>query len=116
MPSLLNPRSEEYVQRTRKQVFGKSLEDLEPKGEERVKAWKKAEQVSDTLDGWLSKSQGPFFMGETVSFADFVVGGSLKCLKFLYGEGSEERKDIMTWNNGRWAAYEKSLEQSASTD
>lgn len=93
-----------------------SLEDMEPKGEEKVKAWKAVEKIFDTLHGWLSKSQGEFFMGKTVSFADFVVGATLQFMKITYGEDSEEWNDVMTWNNGRWAAYQRSMEPYASTD
>jgi glutathione S-transferase len=114
--ALLSPRSQEYIQRTRKEYFGMSLEDMEPKGEEKVKAWKAVEKIFDTLHGWLSKSQGEFFMGKTVSFADFVVGATLQFMKITYGEDSEEWNDVMTWNNGRWAAYQRSMEPYASTD
>ncbi|EKM76373.1 hypothetical protein AGABI1DRAFT_115916 [Agaricus bisporus var. burnettii JB137-S8] len=113
VPGLLNPESAEYFNRTRAEKFGKSLADLEPKGQERVEAWKKVEEAYNTLYGWLSQSKGPYFMGDTVTFADFAVGGMIYATEVCIGKDSKEFKDLMTWNNGRWAEFKKSLEQYA---
>jgi glutathione S-transferase len=81
-----------------------------------VKAWKKVQAAFDTIDGWMSKSPGPYVMGETVTFADFVIVGMLFTAEVSFGADSQEWKDIATWNNGRWAALKKSLEKYANTD
>jgi glutathione S-transferase len=114
VPSTLNPVSKEHFIRARSQIPGNLL--IELKGEERVKAWKQVQAAFDTLHGWLNKSSGPYFMGDTVTFTDFVVGGWLYGMVLVLGENSEEWKDIMTWNDGRWAAFKKSLEPYADTD
>ncbi|KAF7761035.1 hypothetical protein Agabi119p4_10444 [Agaricus bisporus var. burnettii] len=116
IPTVLHPGSSEHFSQSREKAFGKPLADMEPKGEERVKAWKQVQAAFDTLHGWLNKSPGPYFMGESATFADFVLGGLLFTLELAFGENSQEWKDIMTWNNGEWAAYKKSLEQYAATD
>jgi glutathione S-transferase len=112
----LNKSSADYFDSTRAKMFGMSMADYEPKGEARVKAWKKVQDAFDTLDGWMSKSSGPYFMGETVSFADFVIGGLLSEFRLTMGEDSKEWKDVMTWNNGRWAGLKKNLDTWANTD
>ncbi|EKM76382.1 hypothetical protein AGABI1DRAFT_108910 [Agaricus bisporus var. burnettii JB137-S8] len=112
--SILKPASVDYFIRARGEAFGELM--IEPKGEQRVEAWKQVQAAFDTLHGWLNKSPGPYFMGETVTFADFVLGGLLYTLVLIWGENSPEWKDIMTWNNGRWAAFKESLEPYASTD
>ncbi|XP_006456489.1 hypothetical protein AGABI2DRAFT_146311 [Agaricus bisporus var. bisporus H97] len=102
---ILNPPSAEY--------YSQPLADYEPKGEERVEAWKKVEASYNTLYGWLSQSMGPYFMGDTVTFADFAVGGMIYAVETCIGKDSKEFKDLMTWNDGRWAEFRKSLEQYA---
>jgi glutathione S-transferase len=116
IPSVLHPGSSEYFSQAREKDFGKPLADIEPKGDERVKAWKQVKAAFDTLYEWLNKTPGIYFMGETVTFADFVVVGTLYTLEVSFGESSQEWKDIMTWNNGEWAALTKSLKKYANTD
>ena len=41
-------------------------------------------------------------MGDTVSWADFFTSGYLMYFKNIWGEDSEEWKDIASWNEGRW--------------
>ncbi|KXN83372.1 hypothetical protein AN958_01509, partial [Leucoagaricus sp. SymC.cos] len=114
IPTVLNPRSVEYYASTRQAWFGKPLSEMEPKGEARVEAWKKVEAAFDTFHGWLSKSSGPFFMGETISFADFVVAAMLKGFGVCAGFESEEFKQILALNNGRWKKFLDDLEPYAS--
>jgi glutathione S-transferase len=112
----LNKPSADYFDSTREKMFGKSMADLEPKGEERVKAWKQVQEAFNTIDGWMSKSSGPYFMGETVSLADFTIGGLLTEFGLCLGAESQEWKDVMTWNNGRWAGLKKNLDKWANCD
>ncbi|XP_006456491.1 hypothetical protein AGABI2DRAFT_195590 [Agaricus bisporus var. bisporus H97] len=116
VPECLNSPAKEHFIRSRSELLGMPLADFEPKGEERVEAWKKVQAAFDTFHGWLKQSSGPYFMGETVTFADFVVGGVLYALELVFGESSEEWKDISKWNDGRWAAFKESLEPYANTD
>lgn len=116
VPSVLNPPGEDYFISSRKILLGIPLTDFEPKGEERVEAWQRVQAAFDALYGWLKKSPGPYFMGETVSFADFVVGGLLYGLEVVFGDDSQEWKDISGWNDGGWAEFKKNLEPYANTD
>jgi glutathione S-transferase len=113
---VLNPVSAEHFTRTRTGYFGKSLADVEPKGEERVETWKKVEAAFYTLYGWLSRSSGPFFMGETITFSDFVVAGMLDAIRITLGEESEEWQKVEAFNGGRWKEFLESLKQYASVD
>jgi glutathione S-transferase len=116
VPSVLNPPGEDYFISSRKILLGIPLADFEPKGEERVEAWQRVQAAFDALYGWLKKSPGPYFMGETVSFVDFVVGGLLYGLEVVFGDDSQEWKDISGWNDGGWAEFKKNLEPYANTD
>ncbi|KAF9449777.1 hypothetical protein P691DRAFT_811852 [Macrolepiota fuliginosa MF-IS2] len=117
VPAMLNERSAEYYVRTRAAIFGgKPLDQWELVGEERSEAWGKMKAGFDKLDGWLSKGSGPFFMGDVVTFADFVAAAALQGLKIIFGENSEEWKDITEWNNGRWDRLLKDLEEYAGVD
>ncbi|KAJ7164636.1 hypothetical protein C8R43DRAFT_987643 [Mycena crocata] len=99
---ILRPRSEEFFVRTREASFGKKLQDVVPTGEASEKALKELEAGFDKVNGWM-KEGDPFVMGETVSFADFMLAGELHwCLK-AFGEDSSMWKDMMKWQGGRWA-------------
>jgi glutathione S-transferase len=110
VPSILNPRGAEYFIRTRSEELGEPLAEVEPKGQDRVEVWKRVEVAYRTLYGWLSRSSGPYFMGNTVSFVDIVV----YAMAVVFGEDSQEWRDLSLWNDGRWAEFRKSMEQYAS--
>ncbi|KDQ33913.1 hypothetical protein PLEOSDRAFT_1061513 [Pleurotus ostreatus PC15] len=107
--SILNPRSEEYFRRTREQMFGKKMEELTPVGDARVAEWGKYRDGLGKIDGWIKKSGGPFVMGDTISFADVTIASFLVWLKIMFGEDSQEWKDIASWHDGRWDALIKAF-------
>lgn len=81
--ALLTPRSAEYFERTRKERFGVSLAQWEKeKGGER--AWKEAEPALKDLGALLKAKGGPFILGTTVSYADFVLVGFLHCTRRIH--------------------------------
>ncbi|KAH6676824.1 hypothetical protein B0J14DRAFT_361193 [Halenospora varia] len=79
---LLNEPSREYFVRTREARIGKSLEEFkkEKGGEE---AWIEASSGLKELGTLLGEVEGPYFMGETPSYADFVVVGFLQFQKVI---------------------------------
>ena len=97
-----NPASKAFIRRTREAWFGKPLEEIEPRGEEAVAEWAKVEKGWGTIAGWYAKSGGPFLLGETVSWADFVVACWLMTVRSLWGEDSQRWRDMASWNGGRF--------------
>ncbi|KAL8811263.1 MAG: hypothetical protein Q9223_007566 [Gallowayella weberi] len=87
--ALLNDSSKVYFEETRKERFGMPLGDLEKEvgGE---KAWEEVRPILETIGAVLKKKDGPFVLGETVSYADFVLVSAMQYLKRL-GEGLYER-------------------------
>lgn len=73
---LLNEASHEYWYRTREDKVGMKLDVLEETEGGEV-ALAKAEPLLRQVTGWLKENDGPFFMGNTVSYADFVWAGFL---------------------------------------
>ena len=69
---VLNPPSAEYFERTRAERFGKTLGELE-KDSDGEKAWAQIEAPLKELGDILKAKAGPFALGETVSYADFVI-------------------------------------------
>ncbi|KAF7441098.1 hypothetical protein PC9H_001447 [Pleurotus ostreatus] len=100
--AILNPRSQEYIRRTREQAAGKKIEEITPVGEARAVGWEKYRGGLGKVDSWYQKSEGPFVMGESITFADITVVSWLVFLKIIFGEDSQEWKDIAGWHNGRW--------------
>ncbi|KAL6069101.1 Glutathione Stransferase [Balamuthia mandrillaris] len=77
MAKFLDERGAEHFRRTRRQWFGKDVEDWLKEDQEAL--WKALEQelaiYSDVLTpaAATTKKEGPFMMGAQVSYADFVL-------------------------------------------
>ena len=98
----LRKPGQEYYRKTVETLIGKKLEDLSPPGPVREECWKQVKQWFDVVDGWFQKEEGPYFMGNKISFADIVVASYLTWVRIILGEESEGWKDIITWNSSRW--------------
>ncbi|KAF8965878.1 hypothetical protein BDZ97DRAFT_738541 [Flammula alnicola] len=107
----LNEASKEFYRRTRENSFGKKLEDIAPTGDDAVKEWAKVEEGFGKAAVWYSKNggKGPFLMGETLSWADLVVGAYLAWFRIIWGEESREWRDIVSWHGGRWKSVYEAL-------
>ncbi|KAG6826210.1 hypothetical protein H0H92_000705 [Tricholoma furcatifolium] len=103
--AILNPISQEYFRTTREKSFGKTLEDVIPKGDEAKVEWAKVKAAFDAVNDWLEKgkSNGPYFLGKEPAFVDFVLAAYLLYLKKIWGGNSGQWRDISSWNDGRWA-------------
>ncbi|KAK0501805.1 hypothetical protein EDD18DRAFT_1347874 [Armillaria luteobubalina] len=111
--SMLNPVSEEFYRRTREAGMrseGKRLEDTVPKGEERESEWAKLVEAFGKIDKWYGKGDR-YVMGDVVSYADFTVSAWAMWFRTLFGEDSEEWKDVAKWHGGRWGRLVKDLEK-----
>jgi glutathione S-transferase len=108
--SILNAPSAEYFRRTREAHFGKTMEDLFPKGEVGVVEWAKVQEGYTKTASWFAKT-GPFMMGDTPSWADFVVASYTLWSRIIWGEDSQQWKDITSWNGGRWKTLMESLKK-----
>ncbi|TFK35055.1 hypothetical protein BDQ12DRAFT_737787 [Crucibulum laeve] len=108
---ILTPSSADSYIRSRPAVIGKPLLDTLPVGAERDTEWNNLKAGLSDIDGWYQKNgEGPFIMGDTPSFADFVVGGLLG-----FGNATAnyipEWKDVLEWNGGRWKKLGDALEK-----
>ncbi|CAA7270675.1 unnamed protein product [Cyclocybe aegerita] len=97
-------RGEKHYRTLREPGFGQRLEDILPVGEARVREWERFKNDVGDIASWYDKngSKGPFVLGEAPSWADFVVASYLVWLRVIWGEESEEWKDLEAWHNGRW--------------
>ncbi|TVY83084.1 Glutathione S-transferase-like protein [Lachnellula suecica] len=80
--NVLNPTSKEYFERTRAERLGKPLDEFGKAmgGEE---AWENAKPELKALGEAVEENGGPFVMGSTPSYADFVVVGLLQFYKVI---------------------------------
>ncbi|PPQ95566.1 hypothetical protein CVT26_008594 [Gymnopilus dilepis] len=110
---VVTPASKEYFRQTREQWFGKTLEDLLPKGDRAVEEWGKFKDGLGKVDNWYSKNggKGPFILGEIVSWADIFIAGYFCWMKVIWGEDSREWRDVMSWHGGRWQTLMESLDK-----
>ncbi|KAF3000214.1 hypothetical protein E8E13_007113 [Curvularia kusanoi] len=84
VPTILPERSQEYFYKTRTAAFGKPISEVHKEalanGEE---GWKKTEEALAEVVDLLKKHDGPFFLGQTVSYADFIFTSMLYFVKRL---------------------------------
>ena len=109
--NILNPRSQEYYRRTREARFGKTVEDIVPKGEQYNVEWAKVREGFAKTDSCYQqgKEAGPYLLGSTICFGDLVYVSFATWSKKIYGEESTEWKDIQSWNEGRLIALMDAL-------
>lgn len=86
--NLLSSVSAEYFYLTRESTFGKPLQQVEAEAGEQE--WEDMKVVAKQIGDLLREKGGPFFLGETVSYADVCF---VTCLKFMerLDEGTFER-------------------------
>ncbi|KJA20278.1 hypothetical protein HYPSUDRAFT_167279 [Hypholoma sublateritium FD-334 SS-4] len=107
---IVNPASKEFIRRTREPIFGKPLEEIPPKGDDAVAQWAKVEAEWGTIDSWYKKSGGPYILGNTVSWADFVTACWIISARAAWGQDSPKWKDFTSWHGGRWGKLLGDLE------
>lgn len=79
--NILNDASHEYWYATRSKVAGMPLDQLE-KDHGGKGAWDAAQPIVREVEALLKEnSEGPLFLGKTVSYADFVWAGFLIFIK-----------------------------------
>ena len=101
--SILNPRSYEYFNETRSKWFKVDrVEDIYPKGEEKVKLWNEWKEEWGAVDKWMKDSETLLVMEDTITWADFVVAAWVIWCRCIWGADSEEWKEIANWHGGRW--------------
>jgi Glutathione S-transferase, N-terminal domain len=90
-----------------------TLDDVHISEEEQEKSWevfrKVLNEMNESETHWNLK-KGGWFLGETISFADFVLGGLFLCIREACGEDSKEWKRVCSWNDGRWLAFLSGLD------
>ncbi|KAG8680917.1 hypothetical protein FRC11_001823 [Ceratobasidium sp. 423] len=106
---LVDARSVEYLNRTIGELLQPLPDDVAAQkwGEahEKFVAFTKSVQLNDgTEDG------GPFIMGKTVSFLDFIVGGFVQWIKKIEGEDSARLKELLEWEGGRWGKHWQAIQ------
>ena len=80
--------------------MGMRVEDIVPP----PGTWEKIQKWFEKMDAWYEEAgKGLFVMGEEISLADVCVASYLMWMKRIFGEESEEWKEMMGWNTGRWA-------------
>ena len=111
LPKLGTQRNKEHYRQARELTLGRTLEEMVPFGTERVVKWAKFREVMNQVDECLAKTdaKGPYVMGDIISWADVFLASYLIYFKIIWGEDSEEWKDIASWNQGRWANFLRAL-------
>ncbi|ROT40781.1 hypothetical protein SODALDRAFT_343061 [Sodiomyces alkalinus F11] len=100
---LLREASVPYFEETRKNLFGMSLAELEEaKGGD--PAWEAARPLFAKAGAALREVPGPFFLGEKVSYADFVYVGLVEFIRRT--KGIEYYNRVVGWEKEIGALYD----------
>lgn len=102
----LNPPSEEFFRRTRKEGMGIDLRDLYKTGD-----WKKVEIGLSRAAKWYENDSVFVLGGDEPSFVDLQVASFVRCARTILGESSEEWNRIQNWNDGRWGELVRKMEK-----
>ncbi|KAF1975098.1 hypothetical protein BU23DRAFT_588793 [Bimuria novae-zelandiae CBS 107.79] len=78
---LLNKVSADYFYITREERFGKPLDEVERGATE--EQWEQVKPIAKEIGDLLREKDGPFFLGETISYADVIFVTILKFLERL---------------------------------
>ncbi|KLO06910.1 hypothetical protein SCHPADRAFT_909965 [Schizopora paradoxa] len=101
----INAPSFDHIRRTREAIFGKTLEELTPKGDERTAQLASCKAgFSKLAEVYSSNGDGkPYFYGAVPSYADLIVAAYLLWIKASIGHESPEWKEISgEWDGGQW--------------
>ncbi|KAK1236021.1 hypothetical protein PQX77_000735 [Marasmius sp. AFHP31] len=111
--SILNPRSYEFFNESRSKWYKvDTVADMYPKGEEKIELWNKWKDEWGAVDKWMKDSETLLVMEDTITWADFVVAGWVIWCRCIWGEDSEEWKEIGNiWQGGRWGKLLKRLSE-----
>ncbi|KAI0699939.1 hypothetical protein C8T65DRAFT_658659 [Cerioporus squamosus] len=82
--------------------------------------WEGVQKGVHKMAGWLEADgkEKLFFMGDKkgLTYADVILVGFFMWFKKCCGEDSQEWKDMMSWDGGRWARFMAALEKYESVD
>jgi len=102
--------------RTMKQLYDRSLEwqmsrrvgSEQKELESEAIGFKSVQKDLEKVEKWYKPGQTFVSGTQDLIFADLQLAGYLIWVRSLWGEDSEEWREILTWNNGRWKAlFEK---------
>ncbi|RYN35847.1 hypothetical protein AA0112_g4820 [Alternaria arborescens] len=102
--AFLNKPSADYFYKTRQELFGKPLEQVE-KDANAEECWEKAKAPAKEMGDLLRKSGGPYFLGQTVSYADFIL---VSMMHFIKRVSEDHFKKLMSLDD----AFPKLFEAS----
>ncbi|KAI1790149.1 hypothetical protein LXA43DRAFT_891563 [Ganoderma leucocontextum] len=119
--SVLHPGSQPYFRRTREVRLGGKLEALAPQGSEaRAAAWAKVKKATSKVASWYEADgkERSFVLGDDAgaTYADVIVAGFFMWFKACLGEDSEEWKEMISWDGGRWAKLLTAFEKYGAVD
>jgi glutathione S-transferase len=106
--TIFNPASKEHFSKGRASLIFNtaSLDDIKVTSEEEeAKIWGDYKKGWDEVERTYfapSDDKGPWVLGDTVSFADFVVVSYLVCFQRVFGHESKEWQELRSLNGGRW--------------
>lgn len=96
----LTPAGQAFYTPRLEKMYGKTMAELLPKGEAAVEGWNKYKDGLAEVARWYAKTDGPFLLGDTISWADFVVAAPIMLHRILWGDKSQQWQDVTTWHDG----------------
>jgi glutathione S-transferase len=92
----LTPVSQAVYIPQQEKIYGKTSAELLPKGEAAVEGWNKYKVGLAEVARWCAETDSPFLLGDTISWANFVVASLIMMCRSLWGDKSPQWQDITT--------------------
>ena len=106
----LNPASRTYYEAV---IAAGNAFPREREPSSRDVLWEQFEEGLGKIDEWYKRTGGPFLMGDTISWADFVVSSYFTWVRIVWGAESQEWKRVSSLNGGRWEGLVNLLQKYA---
>lgn len=102
---LFDERSAESFRLRREEDFKVKFEQLAPGGAEEKQKMLAAAKAGWSAVAGMYEGMGDteYYLGDQASYADIVVVAYLLYIRTVFGSESDEWKEMMAWDGGRWA-------------
>ncbi|KAI0075967.1 hypothetical protein K474DRAFT_1598958 [Panus rudis PR-1116 ss-1] len=109
-------RGRTWFRETREAAYGELEEVAGLKDRvKRERLWRAAEKGWESLaEWWVLQGDGPFAMGDILSFADIAIAGLMTWILTICGEDSSDWKRVESWSGGRWKGLLQQFERYQS--
>jgi hypothetical protein len=89
---------------------------MEAFSENEEEQWGKMKNAFSIIAGWYDKNGGSFIQGDALTYGDLNVAALFGFYSYITGKDSEKWREMLTWDNGKWAKLFEMVEPYEESD